>query len=119
MQTQVMDRDYSFSITNNTTYRWNHLIFLLEDIAGTGINRTIIPYIKDRYEVNGYPCCSESRFTCGIQRADRRTISLGTTCHTVRDRADDFGDAKRKKFLKERNKVVQGSEHNLLYMSFI
>ena len=48
-----------------------------------------------------------------------RKISLGTICRTVRDGADDFGDSQRKKFLREINKVVRGSERNLLYMSFI
>ena len=40
-------------------------------------------------------------------------------CRIVRDGADDFGDPQRKKFLRVTNKVVRGSEHNLLYMSFI
>ena len=46
-------------------------------------------------------------------------ISLGTSCHTVRDGADNFIEPQRKKFLREINKVVQGPEHDLLYMSFI
>ena len=46
-------------------------------------------------------------------------ISLGTSCHTVRDGASDFGGSQRKKFLREINKVVQGSEYDLLNMSFI
>ena len=46
-------------------------------------------------------------------------ISLSTSCHTVRDGAGDFGESQRKKFLGEINKVVQGSEHDLLYISFI
>ena len=42
-------------------------------------------------------------------------ILLGTSCHTVRDGADNFGEPQREKFLREINKIVQGSEHDLLY----
>ena len=55
----------------------------------------------------------------GIGMVCCRKISLGTICRTVRDEADDPGDSQRKKFLREINKVVRGSEHNILYMSFI
>ena len=38
---------------------------------------------------------------------------------TRQDEVNDFGDSRRKKFLRGINKVVRGSEHSLLYVSFI
>ena len=60
-----------------------------------------------------------SRFVCVIWSAGCRRISLGAICQTARDRTGDFRDAKRKGFSRQINKVVQGSEHDLLYINFI
>ena len=48
-----------------------------------------------------------------------RIVSRVRRDETRRDGASDFGDSQRKKFLREINTVVRGSEHNILHMSFI
>ena len=55
----------------------------------------------------------------GGQTVDKSHMTRAVKLCVGRDEVSDCGDSQSKKFLREVNKVVRGSERNLLYISFI
>ena len=93
--------------------------FLLENIAETGIIEQL--FLPSKIDMSETLSLLHHEQIClwYMESSLCTRISLGTSCHTVRDGAGDFGESQRKKLSREINKVVQGSEYNLLYINFI